>query len=144
MNYKEIFNRASLAAILCKKDKVKNNQLNQLLGIYNTNLKREIDNTIMLIMAFVMKQKERKLFRNESCATIIETLKKIMLEPRGGNEEIKKIEKNCDVREYLGLLKWLFEAIKEIRVSRNIRLANGFTSIITDFQNSVSRRRQPY
>ena len=141
MNYKEIFNRASLAVILCKKDDVKKNQVNQLLGIYNTNLKRGIDNTIMLIMAFVMRQKERGLFQNESCATIIETLKKIMLEQREGNEEIQKIEKSCDVREYLGLLKWLFEAIKKIQVSRNINLANAFTSIITDFQNSVSKKR---
>lgn len=141
MNYKEIFNRASFAAILCKKDDVKNNQVNQLLSIYNTNLKREIDNTIMRIMAFVMKQRERGYFRKESSATIIETLDKIMLEKREGNEEIQKIEKSYDVREYLGLLKWFFEAIKKIQVSRNINLANAFTSIITDFQNSVSRKR---
>ncbi len=141
MNYKEIFNRASLAAVLCKKDDVKNNQVNQLLGIYNTNLKREINNTIMLIMAFVMKQKERGYFRNESSATIIETLKKIMLEQRTGSDEIQKMEKSSDTRDYLGLLKWFFEAVKKIRLDWNVNLENGFTSIVKDFQKSVSRKR---
>ncbi len=142
MEYKEIFNRASLAAILCKQDRVKNNQVNQLLGIYNTNLKRDIENTIMLIMAFVMKQRERKYFKNASTATIVETLKNIMLEQRVGNKEIQDIEKKRQVREYLGLLKWLFEAVKNINLFGDINLENAFKSIISSFQSSALRKRK--
>ena len=144
MEYKEINNRASLAAILCKQDRVKKNQVNQLLGIYNTNLKRDIENTIMLIMAFVLKQRERKYFKNASTATIVETLNNIRLEQRIGNKEIQDIEKKLEVREYLGLLKWLFEAVKNINLFGDINLENAFESIIKSFQNSALRKRKRY
>ena len=118
MNYKDIFNKSSFAAIQCNKKRVRANQVNQLLSMFNTNMEEEIDYTIMLIMGFVMKQRGRGYFGNESSRTIIDTLDKIMKEDRKtkDSKEIEK-KKKSDVREYIGLLKWFFEVADKIRVN---------------------------
>lgn len=140
MNYKDIFNKASFAAIQCNKNRVRANQVNQLLSIFNTNMEEEIDYTIMLIMAFVMKQRERGYFGNESSSTIIETLETIMKEePKLDDDEVKKEKKN--VREYLGLLKWFFEVANKIRPNWNINENQSFKSIVNDFKRSVSKKK---
>ena len=141
MNYEDIFNKASFAALQCNKNRVRANQVNQLLSIFNTTMEEEIDYTIMLIMAFVMKQRERGYFGNESSGTIIETLETIMEEEtKLDGDKVKKAKKK-NVIEYLGLLKWFFEVANKVRVNWNANINQSFKSIVNDFKGSVSKKK---
>lgn len=136
MNYQEMYNKAAYAAINCKKNRVKANQINQLLSIFNSNVMKKIDNTLMLLIAFVMRQTMRNLFRKESSDAITSTLKIIM------NEKISEDDKKSETREFLGLLKWFFEVSDKIKVDWNAMENQGFDSIVNSFKNWVTTSRR--
>ncbi|MHA1285493.1 MAG: hypothetical protein ACTSQP_23560 [Promethearchaeota archaeon] len=124
MDYKTLFNKASYAAINCKKNRVKANQVNQLLSLFNSPFTQDIDDTISLLMAFVSRQKSRGLFGKESAAIIISTLRKISKSVKDSKDKKKK------VREFLGLLKWLFEVVEKTRIDFNVNENQSFDKII--------------
>ncbi len=132
MDYQEIYNKASYAAINCKKDRVKANQINQLLSIFNSNAMKKIDNTLMLLMAFVMRQTSRNLFRGGSSNAIISTLKIIK------NEKVNDDKMKSETREFLGLLKWFFEISDKLRVPFDVNEKESFDSIINTFNQWTS------
>jgi len=139
MDYQTIYNKAAYAAINCNKDRVKANQINQLLSIFNSNAMKKIDNTLMLLMTFVMRQTMRNLFRKGSSDAIISTLKIIKNEKIN---EIDKIKKKNETREFLGLLKWFFEVSDKIKVDWNAKENQGFDSIVNSFENWASTSRR--
>ncbi|MEE9378976.1 MAG: hypothetical protein V3V33_13170 [Candidatus Lokiarchaeia archaeon] len=144
MKYKDIFNKASYAAIQSNKNGVNKNQINQLLSILNTNMGLKVEYIIMMLIAFVMRQNSRRLIKNESAEAIKTTLEKILNEKLTqikNDDDLQKIKKK-NLREYLGLLKWFFEVAnsKQIRVNWNVTQDNAFDSITRDFSKSVSRR----
>ena len=134
MNYQEIYNKAALAAIKCNKDKVKANQINQLLSIFNSNAMKDINNILMLLIAFVMRQTMRNLFKKESSDAITSTLKIII------NEKIDEEDKKSETRGFLGLLKWFFEVSVKIRVDWNTREDHGFESVLNSFKSWVTSK----
>jgi len=136
MNYQEIYNKAAYAAINCNKDRVKANQINQLLSIFNSNVMKKIDNTLMLLIAFVMRQTMRNLFRKESSDAITSTLKIII------NEKINEDDRKSETREFLGLLKWFFEVSDKIKVDWNAKENQGFDSIVNSFKNWATTSRR--
>ena len=136
MNYQEIYNKAAYAAINCNKDRVKANQINQLLSIFNSNVMKKIDNTLMLLITFVMRQTMRNLFRKESSDAITSTLKIII------NEKINEDDRKSETREFLGLLKWFFEVSDKIKVDWNAKENQGFDSIVNSFKNWATTSRR--
>ena len=152
MDYQEIYNKAAYAAINCKKDNVSGTQVNQLLNIFNSNAMKDIDNTLMLLMAFIMRQASRNLkdsFKKSSSNTIISTLNIIK------NKNIEDDDKKSKTREFLGLLKWLYEVasyekkegkktIKLIFIKYDITEDQSFNEIVKSFKNwaTTSRKKQ--
>ena len=136
MNYQEIYNKAAYAAINCNKDRVKANQINQLLSIFNSNVMKKIDNILMLLIAFVMRQTMRNLFRKESSDAITSTLKIIR------NEKINEDDRKSETREFLGLLKWFFEVSDKIKVDWNAKENQGFDSIVNSFKSWATTSRR--
>jgi len=137
MDYNELYNKAAFAAIKCKKERVRANQINQLLTIFNSNAMKDIEQVLLLLMAFITRQTSRNLFRRESSSAIIKVLKDLY------DEEIEENEKIKSTREYLGLIKWLSEGAERIRLDFNVDEASSFDSLIKDFlrpprQNSRS------
>lgn len=133
MDYTQLFNQASYTAIKCNKDHVRSNQLSQLLSLVNAPFTKKVDDTIMLLMAFVTRQTTRRLFGKESSDALISTLKVLK-----DNKDLEDDEKLKLVKEYLGLLKWFFEVADNIRVDWNTPKDKGFDSIINSFQQWAS------
>ncbi len=139
MNYQEIFNRASYTAIKSNKDKVRGNQINQLLSLVNAPFTKKVDDTIMLLMAFVSRQAIRRLFGKESSDSLINVLKDFK-----EDSDLSDKEKLKQVKEFLGLLKWFFEVADNVRVDWNAKEDRGFESIINSFQIWASKKSKRY
>ncbi len=135
MEYEDIFNRASYAAIKCKQFDVNKNQINQLLSILNTNADFEYTYVCMMLIAFAMRQKARKYLKGESSNAIKSTLEKIMNSKIPNITDPKEIDKRKkkDLREYLGLLKWFFEVAEKTIVEYNVKSDDAFNSLCSDF-----------
>lgn len=135
MNYQEIYNKAAYAAINCNKDRVKANQINQLLSIFNSSTSKKLEHTIMLLITFVMRQTSRNLFRKSSSSAIISVLEIVL------GENIREEDKKSEIRDFLGLLKWFFEVADKIRVNWNAMENESFDSIVNDFKKWAIPRR---
>lgn len=132
MDYKTLYNKAAYAAINCNKDRVKANQINQLLSIFNSRIGKKLENTIMLLMAFIMRQTSRNLFRKSSSDAIISALEEISV------ENVIEENKRNETRDFLGLLKWFFEVADKIRITWNVKKDESFGSIVKDFKKWTS------
>ena len=135
MDYQEIYNKAAYAAINCNKDRVKANQINQLLSIFNSSTSKKLEHTIMLLITFVMRQTSRNLFRKSSSSAIISVLEIVL------GENIREEDKKSEIRDFLGLLKWFFEVADNIRVNWNAMENESFDSIVNDFKKWAIPRR---
>ncbi|MHA1250701.1 MAG: hypothetical protein ACTSRP_11975 [Candidatus Helarchaeota archaeon] len=127
----EIYNKACFAAIKCKQDRVRSNQINQLLTIFNSNAMNDIEQTLLLLMAFILRQRSRNLFKQDSSKAILRFLKTIF-----NDNKMDKDEKIKITREYLGLLKWISEAIERIRIDFKIDEENCFDNVIDTYIKS--------
>jgi len=135
MDYQEIYNKAAYAAINCNKDRVKANQINQLLSIFNSSTSKKLEHTIMLLITFVMRQTSRNLFRKSSSSAIISVLEIVL------GENIREEDKKSEIRDFLGLLKWFFEVADKMRINWNARENESFDSIVKDFKKWAIPRR---
>lgn len=117
---KNLLDQAVRAAALAKEGRMDRAQVARLSEILE--LEANDEDAIYLVMAFITRQVSRGEIPREAAKQLTATLNKIL----GSSLEHKKEH----ARRFLGLFRWSFEALREIRVPMPLRNVSRFEDLL--------------
>ncbi|MEQ9715784.1 MAG: hypothetical protein ACTSSP_04385 [Candidatus Asgardarchaeia archaeon] len=123
LGFKEILDKSAKSAVLAKIGGASASQISNLLSVLEAE---RGEDAVYLLIAYIARQTKRGEISEAFARDIIGNLQQF-LSLKKSSETIVET-----VRQYLGLIKWIFDSMRDIRDRRQIRHVNNFEEFINE------------